>query len=334
MKTKIECCPFCKSTDFAKQKKYATKNNGERVLLACNNCNKSFSETYGSITHGLHTPISRIVLVLNSLCEGTGVNAISRIFKVSKKSIYSWQTKFATLKKELFLYSLCIKYVEMIIEGDELYTKIDKNLPQEDSLGWTIIFLERRTRFLWLMKCGKKDEQLFKDAISILHDIIQQTNDLTLFTDGERRYSKMLFDICYELIYTGRRPRKTLKKGVKVRLKNKGSRTHKPGPKPKKYQQPRPEHPETINDIENSDIHANHVEAFNAALRRKCAAYRRKTNTYAKKKERLQQRLDLIWIKHNFVDKHFTTKKVPAVDIGIIDCGFSFEQLFEIRMTA
>lgn len=220
----------------------------------------------------------------------------------------------------------------MIIEGDELYTKVNNNVPQSDSVGWTIVLLERRTRFLWLMKCGKKDKQLFKDAMRILYDIIKQTNDLKLFTDGERRYSKMLFEICFELIYTGHRPRKTLEKGVKVRLKNKGSRAHKPGPKPAKYQQPKPEHPETVNDIDDTDIHANHTEAFNASLRRKCAAYRRKTNTYAKNKKRLQQRLDLIWIKHNFIDKHYTTKKIPAVALGIIDTGFSFEQLFNIRI--
>src|SRR5438105_10200645 len=47
--------------------------------------------------------------------------------------------------------------------------------------------------------------------------------------------------------------------------------------------------------IENAQIHANHLEAFNASLRRRCAAYRRKTTTYAKKKKRLQQRLDVYW---------------------------------------
>ncbi len=75
----------------------------------------------------------------------------------------------------------------------------------------------------------------------------------------------------------------------------------------------------------------NHTEA-NISLRRKCAAYRRKTNTYAKKNERLQQRLNLIWIKHNFVDKHYTTKIVPAVELNIINAAFSFEQLFNIRI--
>jgi len=44
---------------------------------------------------------------------------------------------------------------------------------------------------------------------------------------------------------------------------------HKKGPKRTKYQIPHPEHPNTVQNIENKAIHANHVEAFNSALRRK-----------------------------------------------------------------
>ena len=54
-----------------------------------------------------------------------------------------------------------------------------------------------------------------------------------------------------------------------MHIKNKGSPARKKGPKRTKYQTPHLEHPETVPDIENQDIHANHVEAFNSALRRK-----------------------------------------------------------------
>ena len=82
--------------------------------------------------------------------------------------------------------------------------------------------LERASRFIWALECGKRDERLFKNAMRILLKVIRKTDDLTLLTDGERRYGNILFEICYELLKTGKRgrPRKTLKKGVKVRLKN------------------------------------------------------------------------------------------------------------------
>ncbi len=85
---------------------------------------------------------------------------------------------------------------------------------------------------------------------------------LNLLTDGERRYGNLLFEICHEVIRSGRpgRPPKRLQKGVRVRLKNKGSQK-RPGRKRQKYQAPVAEHPETNHDVPESSIHANHVEA-------------------------------------------------------------------------
>jgi hypothetical protein len=74
----------------------------------------------------------------------------------------------------------------------------------------------------------------------LLGQVIEQTGDLTLLTDGERSYGNLLFEICQEALRTGKpgRPRKTLPKGVKVRIKNKGSQVHKRGRKRPKYQAP------------------------------------------------------------------------------------------------
>ena len=52
--------------------------------------------------------------------------------------------------------------------------------------------------------------------------------------------------------------------------------------------------------IDEKEVHANHVEAFNAAIRRHLSAFRRRTNTYAKGQEHLQRVLDIFWITHKF----------------------------------
>ena len=125
--------------------------------------------------------------------------------------------------------------------------------------------------------------------------MIDTTGDLALITDGERRYGQVLFDLCSEGARTGKRGRspRTLPKGIQVRVKNQGSRAHKRGRKRPQYQAPCREHPQTSSAIENTPLPANHLEAFNASLRRWCAAYRRKTTTYAKKKKRLKPSLDV-----------------------------------------
>lgn len=48
------------------------------------------------------------------------------------------------------------------------------------------------------------------------------------------------------------------------------------------------------------------------------ACYRRKTNTYAKAQPALQTQLDAYWVEHNFIRPHFTTRKIPAVALGIL----------------
>ena len=84
--------------------------------------------------------------------------------------------------------------------------------------------LDRASRFIWEIDCGKKDRKLFQKALKSLEKLARQTHDLSLFTDGERRYGNLLFEICHELVKNGKpgRPKKTFKKGLHVRLKNKG----------------------------------------------------------------------------------------------------------------
>ncbi len=114
--------------------------------------------------------------------------------------------------------------------------------------------------------------------------MIEQTDDLRLLTDGERRYGTLLCEICSDVVRTGTlgRPNTTRKNGVKARVKNTGGQTQNKGRARPTYQAPCAEHPETSQELDTSTIHANHLEAFFSSLRRKCSAFRRRTSTYAK----------------------------------------------------
>ncbi|MBP6219165.1 MAG: hypothetical protein KA436_11315 [Oligoflexales bacterium] len=119
---------------------------------------------------------------------------------------------------------------------------------------------------------------------------------------------------------------------MRIARKNKGSRTGKRGRKPKKYQRPCHEHPETESYIDLKDIQANRLEATNASIRRCNSTFRRKTNTYAKAPRHLQRTLDVGWIVRNFVVKHFTTGIVPAVALAIVDKAFKIEELLLLQV--
>jgi len=75
----------------------------------------------------------------------------------------------------------------LVIEGDELYTKVKKNEEASQSEGWTIVMMERASRFIWTLKCGKKEQKLFLEAVTTLVELFDKTEAIKLFTDGERR---------------------------------------------------------------------------------------------------------------------------------------------------
>jgi len=313
---------------------YATQHHGRRIIYKCEGCLDYFSETKKTLIAGLKTPVSVIWQVVKARTEGMGLNAAARTFEKAKNTILAWERKFVDLHRVLFLYALVHEFLELVIEGDEAYTKVQKNVPPDQSRGWTILLIDRASRFLWELECGKKDRKLFKRAIKSLASIARHTHDLSIFTDGERRYGNLLFEICHELVKNGKpgRPKRTFRRGVHIRVKNKGAQAHKKGPKRPKYQSPWKEHPETARTIAETDIHANHAEAFFSALRRKCATFRRKTNTYAKATTGLQRLLRVYWVVPNFLRVHFTTRKVPAVALGILERQLSVQEIFQIQM--
>ena len=115
------------------------------------------------------------------------------------------------------------------------------------------MLLERASRFILELSCDRKQASLFMNAMELLAEVVKNTEDLSLLTDGERSYSKYLFQICYDLVRTGKpgRPRRVLPKNLQVKLKNKGSQSHKKGPKKPKYQTPKPEHPDSKQSLDD-----------------------------------------------------------------------------------
>ena len=70
--------------------------------------------------------------------------------------------------------------------------------------------MDRASRFIWELQSGQRDTELFEQAMATLARGVEQTDDLTLLTDGERRYGNLLFELCQEVIRTGQvgRPKK------------------------------------------------------------------------------------------------------------------------------
>ena len=128
-------CPECGCHQIEAHKSYPVKAGGVRRLYYCPDCKGYFSETPNTPLANLKTPLSRIVEIVQALNEGLGVNAVCRVFGVSKNSLYRWQERLSDLKPTLLLYALCHQFLTLMVEGDELYTKVKKTFPQRTLKG-------------------------------------------------------------------------------------------------------------------------------------------------------------------------------------------------------
>src|ERR671918_472824 len=92
-------CADCGGKNVEGYRTYTIKDGEHRTMYHCASCGCSFSETKHTPLAHLKTPISVIVQVLSALTEGVGINAATRLYGVSKNSIYRWQERLSGLKK-------------------------------------------------------------------------------------------------------------------------------------------------------------------------------------------------------------------------------------------
>jgi hypothetical protein len=218
-------------------------------------------------------------------------------------------------KNTLRLCAWTQQWLPQRIAGEALYTRVNKQGAPDAAQGWTVVLRARATRFMGDRPWGRQERTLLNKAMRLVGHVIEPPGTLTLLTEGERRSGSLGLALGSAAVRTGKRgrPQQTLCQGGNVRRKHQGSQRHKRGPKRPKYQAPSPEHPQPAQSLATPAMPANHLAAFTPSLRRRGAAYRRRTHRYAKTTGRLQERLDVSWMVPHFVRVHFTIRRVPAV---------------------
>lgn len=181
------------------------------------------------------------------------------------------------------------------------------------------------------MQVGLKDETLFTQGTQSTWQWAQGAPTIRWFTDGERRYGKALWPLASE--YLPERElartypfRNVWRKGLEVAIKIKGSQGRR------WVVWLKVEHPVTTVSP-TAEVHANHNEAQNAVIRRRCSAYRRRQNLYAKTTAGLQRSLDVQRLIHNWVRPHWGmgAKTTPAMSMGFTTRPIAMSELLNLR---
>jgi hypothetical protein len=202
--------------------------------------------------------------------------------------------------------------------------------PPSESEGWTAHFIERESRYWIAAQVGQKTKELFEQIVAKVWDWASPAQFIRWFTDGERRYSKELWKVASVYLQAdettpafGRR--KVWRQGLEVAIKIKGSQGRR------RVEWLKTEHPLTAVSPVNQ-VHANHNEAQNAAIRRRTSAYRRRQNLYAKRVEGLQRAIDVQRLLHNWIRPHYSLGKAvtPAMAMGYCDRPLTTQEILTL----
>src|SRR2546426_8525059 len=115
-------------------------------------CNRNAEESFPVLSlksREQKPPNPLLIQDKDVLQPSLGLNAAARTFDKAKNTILAWERKFVDLHRVLLLSTLVHAFLAVVIEGDEAYTKVHQNVPPDQSLGWTILLMERASRFIW-----------------------------------------------------------------------------------------------------------------------------------------------------------------------------------------
>lgn len=120
-------CPYCQSEHVVK-KGFNQPIDGPRVQrYLCRDCQSQFNPRSGTPMSGLRQPPEQVAKALKMRSEGMGIRATARVEEVSHSTIIRWERRLVS--HEQSWSPVVPENGDVTVEGDELYTKVEKNRP-------------------------------------------------------------------------------------------------------------------------------------------------------------------------------------------------------------
>jgi hypothetical protein len=166
--------------------------------LQCLGCLGYFPEHHGTIVHGQHAAVERIVRVLACLAEGLGMRATARVFEVDANTVLQWLVQAAEHLRAFSRYVLCEVHVQQV-QLDAFYAGLrdlkagaisdDEALKRlERSSYWVWTAMDPERTLLVVIEVGTRTLEM---AQRVVHQVAQvlAPGCLPLFlTDGLKDY--------------------------------------------------------------------------------------------------------------------------------------------------
>ena len=126
-------CPYCQSQDVNKRGFDALQDRTLVQRYQCKDCNRRFNERTGTPMARLRTASSVVSYAIKARTEGMGVRAAGRTFGKSHTTIMRWEKRLADQAQNWSPPAPAAS--DVTVEGDEVYTRVGKNLPSQPVPG-------------------------------------------------------------------------------------------------------------------------------------------------------------------------------------------------------
>ena len=332
-------CPFCHCEEPVIKKGIRHLKNGDDVQKYwCTACERHFNSRTGTVHYRLHMPEAHAVSILKSRREGVGVRAAGRLVGHSHCAVMSLEKRVAQAGMLLTLSFAAL--FPAVFECDEVYTRVHHNRPAHESPGWLATAVERNSRFWLPFATGPRNDTLFQDfALNALPPMLD-CPEAAIVSDGETRYalgaaawsnSREWIGPPHDGLGRAEGTRKVWREGLQVAHKVKGSQG---SARRGRIERPGHPHPNTVL-LPDQEIHANHQESQNSALRRRCSAFRRRTNMYAKDQAGLNRALMVQQLIHNWAAPHWghDGKQTPAMFLKQTERAWTAYDILRLPLT-
>ncbi|MDD5177224.1 MAG: DDE-type integrase/transposase/recombinase [Sterolibacterium sp.] len=267
--------------------------------------------------------------ILASLCEGVGINATCRLTGASKNTV---------LKLLAEVGEACALYQDRVMTGlnlkkvqcDEIWSFVgmkERNVPEElkgilglgDVYTWTAIDADTK-----LVPCWHVGTRGVESAYAFIHDLAKRlASRVQLTTDGHKAYLTAIedafgADIDYAMLIKLYGNEGATKEDARRYSPAEVTGTEK--------------RPITGNPV-MKDVSTSYVERANLTMRMHMRRFTRLTNAFSKKLENHMHAISLYFMFYNFCKIHKTLRVTPAMEAGIADHVWDFEEVLMMAET-
>jgi transposase-like protein/IS1 family transposase len=289
---------------------------GRRRRYRCNACGKTFCSNSGTVYHRLQHRRATFDEVATLSVEGLNKSAIARVERIAWNTVDRWLHKAANSCRH-FTDQKIAGIVISELQVDEIRTFVHC----KDKPIWIFAAIDAWSRFWPSIVVGRRS---YRNAATLFRDISSRSKlerVPIITTDGFPFYAKVIRRIfgaacLYGQVIKTRRNDRVIKVERRTVI---GAAW--------RFEQ-------ALRDSEDSsNLNTSFIERLNLTIRQGSAYLCRRTICHARRKERLEDHLELFRCYYNFMRPHRALKfgpeiRTPAMQAGLASKRISFREIF------